>query len=229
MPSSAVLCHCKPCKGWGGWGGERRAQSRRTFLGSTRLNCALEVGLRCNALLARACSLQSIALPVLALHHTPQGSPMSLHVFAGGRPGLLLSACIRAARAAQAHGCGEPRARACKKATAQASGHSLWTRRASASGRPRRATQVRMNYDGYFSGFRGFAGGVRLHRRPHTSIRNTETARHAWTMEETKNQFEIISISIGLASRGTGRGHGGAGVQKSKRCCEFCENLSCVP
>jgi hypothetical protein len=40
-------------------------------------------------------------------------------LFAGGRPrpGLLLSACIRAA--AQAHGCGEPRARACKKATAQ--------------------------------------------------------------------------------------------------------------
>ena len=42
-------------------------------------------------------------------------------LFAGGRPrpGLLLSACIRAA--AQAHDCGEPRARAPgKKATAQA-------------------------------------------------------------------------------------------------------------
>ena len=109
-------------KGWGEWGGERRTQSRRTFLGSTRFNCALEVGLRCNALLARACSLQStIALPVSALRHTPQGSPGrgSHMLFAGGRPrpGLLLSACIRAA--AQAHGCGEPRARACKKATAQ--------------------------------------------------------------------------------------------------------------
>ena len=70
--SRIVCCHRKPCKGWGGWGGERRAQSRRTFLGSTRLNCALEVGLRCNTLLARACFLQSIALPVLALRHTPR-------------------------------------------------------------------------------------------------------------------------------------------------------------
>ena len=83
-------------------------------------------------------------------------------LFAGGRPrpGLLLSACIRAA--AQAHGCGEPAAPALQKSDrAEASGHSPWTRRAACLGKTPRVGIVvllLLNCDGLFPDFEGLQG-----------------------------------------------------------------------